>query len=199
MTEYHYTASGKFYPGSTFLQDKWNLSGTYVDGSQSYTVATGASSPAYLDIGLTNYLSFKHQTSAVFSKEQTFQTQFSVLGADGSTLASPTLGYGLSKCTYTVTDGDWSRGGGYFGNLIRALLTEKYGLSDVTFTCDFGTFQVTTWMFQPRGTSSAPSVPTTVKPVDNKPAPKPVEVVEVDALDGTLDIFGSSAGGAGDY
>lgn len=196
MTEYSYNATGKFYPRGMF--GEWNVSATYTDGTQSFNIASGVKSPVYLDSGLVDYLSFKHQTGSVFSKGQTFSTQFSVVGADGSVLATPTIGYNVSKCTYTVTDGDWSRGGGYFATLVKALLSEKYELTVQDFTCDLGTFKVTTWMYQPRGVSNAPPAPTP-KPVDVKPDVKSAPEPDVDVLgDGGIDIFGNGAG-AGDY
>jgi hypothetical protein len=199
MTEFHYQATGKFYPRGMF--GEWDVSATYTDGSQSFNIASNAKSPVHLDSGLVNYLSYKHQTSSVFSKGQTFTTQFSVVGQDGTVLATPTLGYNVTKCTYTVTDDDWSRGGGYLATLVKALLSEKYGLTVTDFSCDMGTFQVTTWMYQPRSAGSAPA-PQPTKPVDVKPTPAPapkVEVIEVDPFEGGgMNIFGEG-GDAGDY
>lgn len=198
MTEYHYQATGKFYPRGMF--GEWNVSATYTDGSQSFNIATGVKSPVYLDSGLVNYLSFKYQASSVFSKGQTFTTQFSVVGTDGSVLATPTLGYNVTRCTYTVTDGDWSRGGGYFATLVKALLSEKYGSEVSDFTCDLGTFEVTTWMYQPRSVSNAPPAPThTPPPAPNvKPTPAPAPEPEDVLAGGGIDIFGNGAD-AGDY
>lgn len=196
MTEYSYQATGKFYPRGMF--GEWNVSATYTDGSQSFNIASGVKSPVYLDSGLVNYLSFKYQTGSVFSKGQTFSTQFSVVGTDGSVLATPTLGYNVTKCTYTITDGDWSRGGGYFATLVKALLSEKYSLDVQDFTCDLGTFQVTTWLYQPRGVSNAPPAPTPAPNVKPTPAPAPKPVEEDVFAGGGMNIFGGGED-AGDY
>lgn len=199
MTEFHYQATGKFFPRGMF--GEWDLSGTYTDGTQTFGIATGVKSPVHLDSGLVNYLSYKHQTGHIFSKGQTFSTQFNVVSPDGSVLASPTVGYNISKCTYTVQDGEWSKGGGYFARLVTDLLHEKYGLTVTDFTCDLGTFQVTTWMYQPRGCGGTFTTPSTqVKPTVPDAPPKPVPKVEepTDVLEGGMNIFGDGPD-AGDY
>ncbi len=202
MTEYHYKASGKFNPTCSF-SGKWDVSATYTDGSQLFNVASGVPTLSHLDNGLVNYLSFKYKTTAVFSKGQTFSTQFSVTSPDGTLLTSPSVTY--QKFGYTVTDGDWTRKGGYFGKLVKELLSEKYGYSDTKFTCDLGSFQVTTWMYQPRGASNVSTVSTvsTIKPSNDVSKPLPATVKSApepeDVLDGgNMDIFGNGAN-TGDY
>lgn len=78
MTEFHYQATGKFFPKGMF--GEWNLSATYTDGVQSFGIASGAKLISSLDSGLANYLEYKHKTCNVFSKGQTFSTQFNVVG-----------------------------------------------------------------------------------------------------------------------
>lgn len=200
MTEYNYQASGKFHPSDSFLTDKWNVTATYTDGSSSFNVASGVPTLSHMDSGLVNYLSFKHQTTSVFSKGQTFSTTFSVIGSDGTVLASPSVTY--QNFGYTVTDGDWSNKGGYFGTLVKKLLAEKYSQNDTNFICDLGSFQVTTWMYQPHGVTN--SSVTVVTKNDNKQqsVAKPVTVVaepeDVFAGGGVSDIFGTGAK-TGDY
>jgi len=200
MTEYHYQATGKFLPRGMF--GEWDVSGSYTDGSQVFSLGNSVKSLVYLDSGLTDYLSYKYGTSSVFTKGQTFSCPLTVKGSDGTTLATPTFGYNVSKCTYTITDEDWTRGGGSFATLVKALLSEKYSISvSNDFECDLGSFQVTTFVYQPRGVAST-TVQTSTKPVNTKPITKPVEKPAPEPEDvfaGGMDIFGSTGADKGDY
>jgi hypothetical protein len=199
MTEYHYQATGKFLPRG--MGGDWTVSGSYTEGSQVFSLGNSVKSLVYLDSGLTNYLSYKHGAPSIFTKGQTFSCPLTVKGSDGTTLATPTFGYNVTKCTYTLTDGDWTRGGGYLAALVKALLSEKYSLTVADdYECDLGTFQVTTFAYQPRGAASTTVVS---KPTDTKPAPKPVEKKPEpepeDVFAGGMDIFGNSGADKGDY
>lgn len=203
MTEFNYHASGTYNPRGMF--GHWDVSATFVDGPQTYTIASHVKSPVYLDSGLINYLQHKHQAHSVFSKGQTFETPFSVVGSDCSPIiATPTIGYNVNHCTYTVTDGLWNKSGGYFNTLVKELLKEKYNLDLEDFVCHFGTFQIKTWLYQPRSVSSVPPVTTTPTTTTTTTTTTtntvPIEsTIDADPFGGGgIDIFGGGDQG-GDY
>jgi len=200
MTEYHYQATAKYYPRGIF--GEWNLTATYTDGTMTYNLSNDEKYFSSLDARLANYLSCKYNAQNVFSKGQTFSTKFSVTDKDGKILATPTVGYGVSKCSYDVTDDDWHKGGGNFATLVKTLLVEKYGMSETDFVCDLGTFDITTYMYQPRSVAGGGTTTLSQNqtPVTN-PTPAPVQTkpVEEDVFGNTgLNIFGEGQD-KGDY